>query len=239
MPITFYKPTSAYAAGAIKFTTDDLFSGNLRFRADRKRKFFNLNNATLILSSTKLSSNELLYSYTSNISTADIEMFIDSYSIGLSSTTSSELTSIDINPATRVMINKNTGTISISSTTPGNYTFNYYGKTTNSSPFSSVTLSASIPINVVSSTAVKTIRASWNLPEYVMIPPTSNTSNTTIPEESYIYKLAYRTKIPSELDEIIAIYKNPQSDFALCLERGFDESSYKWKYVINNTLTIY
>ena len=236
MPITFYSPTSAYAAGAIKFTTEDLLSGKLKFRADLKRKFFDLNNATLILSSAKLSSNELLYSYTSKVSGIDIELLMESYSIGLSSTTSSELTSIDINPSTRVTINKNTGVISISSMTPGNYTFNYYGKISNSAPWSSVTLSASIPVTILSSTQVEALKPDWNLPQYVTIPPLPNSSGEVIPENSYVYTLFLKIERPTELDEIIAIYKNPQSQFALCLERGFDDSSYKWKFVINNSL---
>ena len=239
MPITFYRPTSAYSAGAIKLTTEDILSGKLKFRQDKKRKFFNLNNATLILSSTKLSSNELLYSYTSQVSGADIDIFIDSYTIGLSSTTSSELTSININPSTRVMINKSTGLISISSMTPGNYRFNYYGKTSNTIPWSSVTLSASIPVTVLSSTEVETLYPTWNLPEYVMIPPLPNSDGDVISESSYIYNLSYRIKRPTELDEIIAIYKNPRSQFALCLEKKYEESSYRWKFVINSNLPIY
>lgn len=238
MPITFYSPTSAYAAGAIKLTTEDLFSGKLKFRADLKRKFFDLNNASLILSSAKLSSNELLYSYTSQVSGVDIEMLVESYAIGLSSTTSSELSSIDINPSTRVMINKSTGVISISSMTPGNYRFNYYGKIGNTAPWSSVTLSASIPVTILSSTQIETLYPSWNLPQYVMIPPLPNSSGKVVAENSYIYNLFLKIEKPTELDEIIAIYKNPQSQFALCLERGFDDSSYKWKFVINNSLPI-
>lgn len=236
MPITLYKPTSSYEVGAIKLTTGDIQSCNLIFNSNQNIKYFNINNSAPILSSFKLSSAELVYAYTSEISSLDIDMFIDSYTIGLSSTTSSELTSIDINSTTRVMIHPKTGTISISSMTPGNYRFNYYGKTVNNLPFPTVTLSASIPVTVLSSTMVQTLSPSWNLPEYVMIPPFNN--DGSLPESSYIYRLAFSKNTLTELDEIAAIYKCDESAFVLSMERGLDEASYRWKFTLNTNYKI-
>jgi len=239
MPITIYKSTSAYKAGAVKITTESLLSCFLTFNGDQNYKYF-----TYTASSQSLSS--LVKSY-------NIQPFIAAYGIGLSSSSSSTLTSINILSSTSVSINRFTGSISISAQKPGTYNFNLFAFTESTSSFPYVTLSATVPVTVLSSstivhqgpsylvdiadrqnivsisreilTTINTVSSAplWNLPRAIYVSVSGGPAQ--------MFNLAFAKDTFTDFDEIAARYVSTLSNYSLILAREYNDTNHSWKFV--------
>jgi hypothetical protein len=237
MSITIYKSTSASKAGAIKITTGSLLSGFLEFNSDQNYKYFTS------------------YSYLSgSLSAISITPFISSYSVGLSSSISSNLTSVNLNQTTFVLVNKSTGQVSISAQNPGTYAFNIFASTeTIGRSLTSIILSATVPVTVLSSSTIV-----HQGPSYLVdivdnqnivsisreILTTINTVSSaplwSLPRTIYVsvsggpaqmFNLAFAKDTFTDFDEIAARYVSSFSTYSLILAREYNDTNHSWKFV--------
>lgn len=224
MPITLYQHTSSYKAGAIKSTTGSILSCGLKFKQEPIYRFFLYG-----LSSAPVSSfPAVIPALSSEMIKRAFYPTPISYAVGLSSSTSSTLTSININPTTRVTVNKFTGIVSLSSQTPGNYRFNYFSQAS-AFGLSSITLSATVPVKFLSS-ALITI-PNWSLPHMTTISISGKNTNLNT---NNLFRLAYRLSAFSEFDKTIVMYNTRWGEYSLVLSREFEEPTYTWKYILKN-----
>ena len=216
MPITLYQHSSTFAAGALKASTNSVLSAELEFKSDLNYKFYPTQ--TIFASQSAKPFNFKILSG-----------IIDTYSIGLSSSTSSTLTSINITPTVRVTVNKFTGVVSLSSQTPGTYRFNYFAKTSAFGLLSSVTLSAVVPVVFLSSAPVMT--PTWSLPYMLTI---TQGNKVTELKSGNLFTLSFRKSAFTEFDKTIAMYNTRWGEYSLVLSREFEEPTYTWKYILKN-----
>ena len=209
MTITIYKSTSASKAGAIKITTGSLLSGFLEFNSDQNYKYFTS------------------YSYLSgSLSAISITPFISSYSVGLSSSISSNLTSVNLNQTTFVSVNKSTGQMSISAQNPGTYAFNIFASTeTIGRSLTSIILSATVPVTVLSSSTINTVSSAplWSLPRTIYVSVSGGPAQ--------MFNLAFAKDTFTDFDEIAARYVSSFSTYSLILAREYNDTNHSWKFV--------
>lgn len=214
MPITLYQQTSAFKAGAIKATTNSILSCTPKFKDESFVTYYTTSSAFPLLSGNSLIRN--------------IYPKPHSFFVGLSSNNFSSLTSINITPTTRVFVNNKTGVVYLSSQTPGTYRFNYFAQASAiGSP--TILLSASVPVVFLSGAPL--ITPNWNLP-YRLTIFSGNPQGTL--KSNNLFTLAYYLSSYTEFNEIIAQYNTRWAEYAWVLSRGFNESAYKWKYILKN-----